>query len=305
MAEGTQRRLAAIVIADVVGYGFRGLSVDESAQNWIPNICKGNTMNVHDNRRTKQFALLASFLSFLVCGTALGDENRTVNISTLNWSPYTGKNLPGSGVISVVIRSAFKAKGYDVRISTWPWQDAVQKAATGDEGIVGYFPGYHCSHHTTAKFLASAEIAQSVLGFAFHKEKRLRTWKNLTDLSGQKIGYVAGYASTEEFEKLEKSGRLTVLRNSKDVENLRLLANREIDLALIDESVFEYLMRTTAELSPHKNKLRFHPQFIAAKRLFLCFKKSPKNQNLKSIFDAGLRTLDVEKLISKYFREVF
>jgi polar amino acid transport system substrate-binding protein len=262
-------------------------------------------MNVLINGPFRQLPILILFTIVIPFGLAFGDENRTVNLSTLNWSPYTGEKLPRSGAVSSIISQAFQSENHKSVFSIWSWKTAIDKAAEAEDGIVGYFPGYHCRHHPTVEFIASNEISQAILGFAFRKDKRLGKWSKLSELSDRKIGYVKGYFSTDEFEALEKSGRLNVVRTDSDVDTLRMLAEGTIDVALIDELVFEYILRTRPELSSHRKKMYFHSKPIDVKSLFLCIRKSANGEKLKDIFNSGLQNLDAEHLINEYLMDVF
>lgn len=42
---------------------------------------------------------------------------QTVVLSTINWPPYTGENLPGHGFISKIVTAAFEEVGYQVEFS--------------------------------------------------------------------------------------------------------------------------------------------------------------------------------------------
>jgi polar amino acid transport system substrate-binding protein len=266
-------------------------------------------MSLFANRRIRQLLILVCCMSALAFGSAFrsafAGDSRNAKLATANWLPYTGDTLPKSGAISLIVQQALQQQNITAVVGVWPWGLAVDKAAAGANGIIGYYPGYHCHHHATKKFVATEVISQSILGFVFHKGKRLKRWKTLSDLKGKKIGYVNGYASTPEFAALEKSGLLTVLRNDSDIDNLRLLARGQIDLVLIDEFVFEYLMAKEDQLSLFKKKFHFHNKPVAAKNLYLCLRKTPAGLKLKKAFNTGLQKLDVETILSRYFSEVF
>ena len=245
----------------------------------------------------------------MICAAigAAGDvqaaEPAPVNLATLEWHPYTGSELPAQGAVSDVVRLTFETADIKIKLSFHAWKDAVDVAAGG--WVDGYFPGYHCKHHPTGKFIASDPISKTSLGFAFHKKKRLRHWQGLQSAAGKTVGYVKGYASTPEFEAMEKAKEIGVIRADSDSFNMQQLAKRQLDLVLIDEYVFEYLIKTDPAVMPHRKQLSFHPRPIDIKNLYLCLRDTPKHRALMARFNAALAGLNPEKLIYGYFRKVF
>ena len=127
----------------------------------------------------------------------------------------------------------------------------------------------------------------------------------MSDLKGKRIGYVTGYAATEEFDALEKRRVLSVLRTSDDTQNLLKLVKRQVDVVLIDRMVFQYLVRTTDGLKHHANELAFAMQALEIKTLYLCFRDDAKGRAGREIFNNGLKGLDIDTLTQEYFATAF
>ncbi len=227
-----------------------------------------------------------------------------VRVSTLDWPPYTGKDLPLGGATTDVVRAAFEKMGHEIEIEYRPWKRAIDMAAKGTDNVVAYFPGYHCHHRDG--FVASEPIGNGPLGFAEHMEAPM-TWESLDDIGGQqlKIGTVLGYANTDEFDAKVGTGYILAIPSNDDLTNLKKLLRKWIDAVVIDKLVLEYMKATEASLKGNADKLQFNAKPLEDKTLFLCFRGDEKGRTLKHIFNAGLEQIDAEKIVDSYFATAF
>ena len=229
-------------------------------------------------------------------------QDLKVPLATLDWEPYTGLNMPGGGAISALITEVFKSKGYTTNFGYWPWKRTIIKAWRGQDGMVGYFPGYHCHHNPETDFVATKPIVQTQLGFVHLSGKPLPDWKSLKDLGKTRIGYVVGYASTDEFDTLEKSGTLFVQRTINDVANLKKLAKGQLDAVLIDLFVFKKLINTTPELEAFAGAFKFSDKHLDTKPLHLCLRNDEQGRALRDAFNEALVDINADAFVSKYFQ---
>lgn len=56
----------------------------------------------------------------------------TIQISTINWEPYSGEKLPNHVFFSELITEAFSRVGYRVEFKYRPWARALKEAKNGD-----------------------------------------------------------------------------------------------------------------------------------------------------------------------------
>ncbi len=255
--------------------------------------------------RAKQIGWLVIIPVVMVFAAFSAKAADAVRVSTLDWAPYTGQALPQYGATSRIVKKAFAAAETDVSFGFWPWKRAIQSAARGRNGSIAYFPGYHCKHSPKPKFIASDPIGMAPLGFAFRKSDGTPEWKDLSDLKEKRIGYVTGYAATEEFDALDKNGVLSVLRTTDDTRNLRKLVKGQVDIVLIDRMVFQYLVRTTDGLKQHVSKLGFAKKALETKTLYLCFRDDAKARAARETFNKGLKILAIDSLTKEYFATAF
>jgi len=184
---------------------------------------------------------MASFSVVFLSFSALAAERERVVITTLDWPPYTGSELPKSGATTEVVRQAFDQAGLGVDVQFLPWKRAIAEAKNGD--AVAYYPGYHCKH--AADFEPSNSVGTGPLGFAEHVEAPI-SWETVYDLGEQKlkIGTVLGYANTDEFDEKVGTGWIRAISAQDDLTNLKKLLRRRIDAVVIDKLVMSYLVAT-------------------------------------------------------------
>ncbi len=251
---------------------------------------------------------VAQFLGLGVLAWGLSSSNlaagEVVRVSTLDWPPYTGKELPLGGATTDVLRAAFDKMGYQIEVEYRPWKRAIDMAAKGTDDVIAYFPGYHCRHREG--FVGSEPIGNGPLGFAEHADEPI-TWTSLDDIGDQqlKIGTVLGYANTDELDAKVGTGYILAIPSNNDLTNLKKLLRMRIDAVVIDRLVLEYLKATEASLKSNADKLQFNAKPLEDKTLYLCFRDDEKGRTLKYIFNAGLEQIDVEKIVDSYFATAF
>ena len=231
-------------------------------------------------------------------------DEKVVRIATLDWPPYTGKDLPAGGATTDVVRKAFEKVGYSVEVEYRPWKRAIDMAAKGTDGTIAYFPGYHCQHRDG--FVGSEPLGNGPLGFAEHVDSPI-TWANLDDIADQqlKIGTVLGYANTDDFDAKVGTGYILAVPSNDDLTNLKKLAKRRIDAVVIDKLVLEYMKATDESLAASAEKLRFDEKPLEDKTLYLCFRDDDEGHPLRHIFNAGLAQIDSTAIVDSYFATAF
>lgn len=235
--------------------------------------------------------------------------DKLVRLVSLEWQPYAGAGLRDQGASAAVVKAAFQAMGYAVDIDFYPWARAV-RLAEADNEYDGIFPMYY-SAARERHLNCSGAIGRSPLGFAQRRAAPVE-WSTLADLRAYRIGVVRDYVNTEAFDAMVAAGRIDVDAVSSDLQNLQKLTHGRIDLAVIDRNVFEYLWKTalaqelsdTAEPGPGDLALRFNARLLENKTLYICFKRNGVDDGLAAVFDAGLRTIDVDAIVAQYMRSL-
>ena len=85
-----------------------------------------------------------------------------------------------------------------------------------------------------------------------------------------------------------------------DTLNLKKLAAGRVDLAIIDPYVFDYLAGQNSQLT---SLLEINPKIIENKQIYIAFKRSPDGVRWASIFDAGLKKINVTEIMRQYIKD--
>ena len=228
-------------------------------------------------------------------------DEMSIKLTSLEWPPFSGTQLPGLGASVAVTRAAFGAAGIGLELEFYPWQRAV-KTGLESPGYAGYFPEYF-SESLKGQCLFSDPAGQSPLGFVERKDAPV-VWNTLNDLTKVTIGTVAGYANTDEFDRLVKDGKIKVEAVVDDITNIRKVASSRVRLAVIDRNVLDYLLSSEPSLADVKRKLQFNEHALEMKKLYVCFRKDAIGVAAKQRFDDGLSKINVQAIIDDGLRQV-
>lgn len=211
-----------------------------------------------------------------------------VVLASLEWPPYTGKNLIQQGATSAVVRAAFEAVGYEVEIRFLPWNRAIE-AARFDPEVAGYFPEYP-DEEREHEFLCSESIGKSLLGFAERKADE-HVWYEYADLEKLMIGVVDGYVNTREFDRRVEAGEIKTDTSVSDLFNLRKVLADRIDYGVIDFNVYKYLLHSDRMLNARRGELRFDSRLLGINDLVVCFRPDKSGYELLRRFNTGLQSV--------------
>jgi len=232
--------------------------------------------------------------------TAVSGQARaepSVTLTSLDWPPYAGADLREQGASSAVARAAFEAMGYHLNIAFYPWSRAVQLART-DESVAGYLPEYY-SPEVAADFILSHPIGSGPLALAQRRNHPLQ-WHTIADLSAWTVGVVQGYVNDAAFDARVAARQQPVDVAISDELNLKKLAAGHVDLAIVDPYVFDYLCSQNPVL---RQQLEINPHQIADKSLYIAFKRTAAGARWASIFNQGLRKIDVTAIMRQFIKD--
>ncbi|MEJ1996454.1 MAG: ABC transporter substrate-binding protein [Limibacillus sp.] len=245
-----------------------------------------------------------AFAAALLSAATFASADGKVTLSTLDWPPYTGSDLPSGGATTEVVRAAFDKIDMEIAVEYRPWKRAIDIALKGTGEVIAYYPGYHCRHRDG--FVASEPIGSGPLGFAEHADAPI-TWDTVDSLGEQqlKIGTVLGYANTDELDKKVGTGWVIAIPSNDDLTNLKKLARKRIDAVVIDKFVLEYLKATEPSLRGYRTKLQFNERPLEDKTLYLCFRDDEAGRAMLERFNNGLKQIDPDRVAEDYFANSF
>lgn len=218
--------------------------------------------------------------------------NLPVRLATLEWPPYVGSGLPDQGYAAVVVRAVFEEQGLPVQIDFYPWTRGLYLVASGE--VDGLMPAYlQPSRFDRFQFSDPFPGGPLVMykrrgdDLAFAADPGVDPEAALRGLSGKRVGVVRGYLNTPELDAADYLDREEV---NDDAAVLRELVDGQVDLAVIDLRVAEYLIRNHypdyAELiEPMFPVLRDFPLHVAFSR------KSRRTEAIVTAFNRGLEAM--------------
>lgn len=231
----------------------------------------------------------------------LGMELAAVQLHSGEWPPYSSAQLPGYGISSAVVGAALRAVGHRLDVRFYPWRRAIALAQTAP-GVAGYYPEYDAAS-VQQHFLLSDPFGRSPIGFVERTSHPL-AWQRLEDLWPYRVGVVAGYVNTDEFDRHVREQRQPVDVAADDRQNLLKLAAGRVRLALIDERVFQHLLRFDPQIRALAPVLRFNARMLESKPLHVCFRADREGERLRKLFNEGLKKIDVNAVMAEAERAV-
>jgi polar amino acid transport system substrate-binding protein len=213
---------------------------------------------------------------------------KQATLAATEYPPYYGELLPNQGVITEIIREAFKHVGYEVKIKFLPWKRALEMTRQGEFDAL-YTAWYREEREQWFGFSEPLPIA-NVIGFYKRKDRKI-SYRTLEDLRPYKIGIVRGYSNPVEFEQ----AKLDTEEVTEDRLNIQKLAVGRIDLALIDKIIGQHIIDT--ELPESAQKLEWLNPPLKIDNQYLIFSKKCDdyrekiedfNRGLHQIIEAGI-----------------
>lgn len=236
------------------------------------------------------------FAAALFCAATTPAAASDYTLTTLEWPPFVGADLPQGGASAAVVRAAYAAVGAEVEIVFAPWQRAVSLAREGEQAVAAVFPEYARADDDWS--VCSPSIGTSPLGFAENVESPV-AWATLEDLKPFHIGVVDGYANTDAFDAMMAAGDLKTDGAPDDVANLRKVAAGRLDLAVVDQNVMRHLAAADPKIDG--DRIRFNAQPLEMKTLHVCFGRHAAGEAARGAFLRGLEQIDPEAVMADYF----
>jgi len=227
--------------------------------------------------------------------SVIAEENNVITLAAGEWLPYSGNDIKGGGVATTILRTALRKAGFDLQVDILPWTRMGQQAA--DKYYQGYFPSINCESSQGINMIASDAISETVLGFAVTTDAALK-WSKLSDLAGKNIGMVRGQYIPDDLQVFIQNKIIRQHLVATDIQNLLKLQYKRIDLALIDESVFYYLLVKNVDLA---GKVKFHPKVLAEQPLYACFPDTAEGNKTRQILNNALKDIDLDSIPYELF----
>jgi polar amino acid transport system substrate-binding protein len=239
-----------------------------------------------------------AILGLLFAVSSVTTHAETVNLTSLDWAPYSGKSLENRGASVVVAQAAFKAMGHELVVDFFPWSRAVKLASEPGSKYAGYFPEYL---YESNEFTFSAPMGQGPLGLVENVASPI-SWAEVSDLAKYKLGVVQDYVNTEELDALIASNVIKPQVVTSDEINVQKVAGGRIDAAVIDANVFNYMLANSSKLVKNKDKVQMNAKLLMNKELYVAFRNDADGKKWQEIYNQGLAKIDIDALMTEHLK---
>jgi len=208
-------------------------------------------------------------------------------LSNQEYPPYLGASMPGFGLMSRVVSTAFLLENVKVRYAFFPNNRALQSARAGlVDGSLGWA--------ITPERLQDLWYSDAVMSLRmvfFQRAGPDISWRTLSDLSRYRIGVTSGNTYSDEFTRLQTSHGLYVETAADDLTNFRKLLAGHIDLFPIDGEVGAMLLSRQFNVTQRRLIVAQPSSFWSADMHVVIWRKQPLAAELIRRFNLGLRQL--------------
>lgn len=211
--------------------------------------------------------LWLSLLCLILLPFSLNAE--TWKITSLEWPPYSGKNLEGNGTAIEALRQTLKKKNIELIVEFYPWERAQSYASQPD--YVGYFPAW--PEEVSEGFVGSEGVQNSSIGVLFRKGENV-VWNSVEELfSKYKVGLVKSYVYPQVIQDASAAHPNNVEPASNEVTMLKKLNGGRMDAAITDPKVMLYYA-TEEKIG----NVEVSPTILEEKPLVVSFSDRPDNK---------------------------
>ncbi len=207
-----------------------------------------------------------------------------LKLTTVDWQPFYGHDLPEQGFFAAIIREAFKRAGYDIEINFQPWKRALETTQKGNyDGLLGAYYS-----EARSNFLNFTDVVYENEDIFLSKNKALVNYQNLSDLKDYRIGVMRGAAYSEE---LRKQGYKVVETNNEQ-QSLRMLCRDRLDLVLMSKMHYDFLFANEPDIFSGSESLLILDKPFKTYPLYVPItKKRPDSDEIVNRFNSALSEL--------------
>jgi polar amino acid transport system substrate-binding protein len=236
--------------------------------------------------------------AFLLLISSIADA-RTVTISSGEFPPWTGSNLPNQGYVNHIISEAFASVGVKVEFVYLPWKRAFEEARRGEYDLTSY---WYANSERLEAMLVSDPVVQNRTVFFQRAEEEQIAWQTLKDLENYRLSATIGFTYTEAFLEAIANRDLKVTMVPTDTQNIKMLMSRRVDLIATDE-MSGYYMAATLSVDPRKLRV-LEPELAKVNGHVMATKNNPASSELIELFNRGLQQIKANGKYQKIITRV-
>ncbi len=256
----------------------------------------------HMQMHIKRWTRIGIALAVALCAASWAQAaTSTVRIGIGEYPPFKVESEKGGGALTEIVVEAFKARNITATVEWVPNNRAIAGVMSGH--FDGSFGWAHSAERDEALLFSSKPIYTYRMVFVQRAGEKW-DWSALADLTAARIGITRGNFYSQPFADLQAQGVLAVDEASDDVNSLKKLLRKRVDLFPIEESVAHYLI--LSKLEPTEGNLLAvqDKPFWTVPIYFVVSKKIPNAQELMDAFDAGYRELQRSRRLEALERKL-
>ncbi|PHV10101.1 substrate-binding periplasmic protein [Chitinimonas sp. BJB300] len=213
-----------------------------------------------------------------------------IRLVSLAYPPYFAPDLPNGGVITEIVREAFRRTGYDAKLEFLPWARCLAYAKAGQvDGIFGVWR----LKERESFLLYTDPMPPIQVGFYARTKANIKYTK-FEDLRPYKIGVVQSYGDPPDFV----AARLNTDVAPDDKQNLIKLRAGRVDLILIEKGVARYLI--TRDMPTAAGELVWIDPPVATNLQYVGLSLAkPGAKILQQAFNKGLSEMTADGTLNK------
>ncbi|WP_374580755.1 substrate-binding periplasmic protein [Pseudoduganella sp.] len=233
--------------------------------------------------------LFAALTAVAALHAAESDAPLKIKLTAHEYPPFMSEKLPYGGLLTRIVREAFKAANVEVEIESLSSNNRV---ITGV--MVGLYDGAYGWAHSPERDRKLHYSKSSIFTFRmvfFQRRGMEIPWESLSDLGRYQIGATLGNHYSEEFSLLHAQRKLKVQEASSDRNNMRKLLLGRIDLFPMEEEAGQMLILQSLKPAEQAN-ITFQAKPIALIPTYLVLRRDlPNAAELLERFDQGYKQL--------------
>ncbi|WP_256081437.1 ABC transporter substrate-binding protein [Massilia sp. YIM B04103] len=250
--------------------------------------------------RVRPLALMLWLL--LPCASAFAAPADSVRFAAEDWPPFITPTLPGHGLSGTLVSAVYEKLGQSARVEYFPWKRTMEFGLHHPR-YAGFMAVWRTpEREKLCHFSAPIGNTQTVL--VFLKDAPLQA-SGLAELTGMRIGTVAGYSNGEQFDGMARQGLLRAEEGVNDEINLRKLLSKRFPAIVVEKHVLRHLLYNSGRFTKaERERITFSEQAFKERPVHICFKRTAEGLAQQKAYNDAAREIDLAKFEREYWRRI-
>lgn len=228
-------------------------------------------------------------------------------ITTGEWAPFTGKDLPGMGMANDAVTEVFKELKKDLKIKVYPWKRAMNNAIAKKD-VHGTCCWNSVTEERTKYFHYTEPLYTSDYHLYAFKDTDYFN-KDIKDLIGKKIriAHMAGYTTGDDMKKLKEHENSKVTEVKSVKEAMLMLKKGRVDIFFEEKTVGDKILKKMLEdkeISEEEfNKVSSFATPYFRQPLVLLLNKERVSEEFVKEYNEKVKELNILEKYSKKLKE--